>query len=43
MGRLLYQISTEGGQSGAPIMIKKEGSLVVIGLHQGGYKINMDG
>ena len=34
-----YEISTSPGQSGSPIIIKKDGDYLAIGIHTGGTNI----
>jgi V8-like Glu-specific endopeptidase len=33
--RLYYQIDTEGGQSGSPLFVRKDGNCIVVGIHRG--------
>ena len=36
--QILHKISTKAGQSGSPIILVKNNSLSVIGIHKGGIK-----
>ena len=40
---ILHRISTDKGQSGAPIIAEEKGQLKLIGIHKGGVTTVLDG